>query len=71
MEFVELHHEVCLEFLLCVPELVVFLDIFREENSNAPVILVIDQTFMPMFVVDESLQDLYAGGNWVYTRHHV
>jgi hypothetical protein len=47
------------------------MDLCREEKSNAPTILIVDQTFMHVRVVDEPLQDLYAGENGGFARHHV
>ena len=71
MKFIEIHHEVHVEPLLWVPELVVFLDLCREEKSDAPAILIVDQKFIPIHVVDDPLQDLYAGENEGYSCHDV
>jgi hypothetical protein len=63
MEFIEIYHEVRVELLLWVPELVVFLDFCQEENSNTPAILIVDQTRFPICMVDDPFQNLYAGEN--------
>jgi hypothetical protein len=43
------------EALLRVPDLAVFMDLCREENSDSPAILIINKTFMHVCVVDELL----------------
>jgi hypothetical protein len=71
MEFIELHRKVCVEPLFGVLELVVFLDLFSEEKSNASAILIIDQALMPICMVDEPFHNLYAGENKGSSCHHV
>jgi hypothetical protein len=46
MEFIEIHHEVHVEPLLWVSEFVVFLDLYWEKKSDAPAILIVNQTFI-------------------------
>jgi hypothetical protein len=71
MEFIELHQEVYVELLLRILELVVFLDLCREEKSDTPTILIVNQTFIPVCMVDEPLKDLYARENEFFACHHV
>jgi hypothetical protein len=55
MELINIYHEVHVGPLLWVPELIGLLDFYREENTDAPTILIIDQEFLPICVVDEPL----------------
>jgi hypothetical protein len=59
MEFIENHHEVYVEMLLWICELLVFMYLYREKNFDAPSILIVNQTFLLICVVDEPLKDLY------------
>jgi hypothetical protein len=52
MEFIELHHKVRVEPLLWVLELIVFLDLCREEKSDTPAILIVDQALFLVCMVD-------------------
>jgi hypothetical protein len=71
MELIELYHEVRVELLLWVPELIILLDLCREEKFDTSTILIVDQAFLPICVVDEPFQNLYAGENRGSTCHHV
>jgi hypothetical protein len=71
MEFIELHHEVHVESLLWVLELLVFLDFCREENSNTSAILIVDQALHPICMVDDPFHNLYARENQGFACHHV
>jgi hypothetical protein len=71
MEFIKLHHEICVETLFWVLELVLFIDLYREENFDASTILIVDQALMPIHMVDEPFQNLNAGENRGSSCHHV
>jgi hypothetical protein len=71
MELIELHHEFRVDLLLLVSKLIVFLDLCREEKSNTSIVLIADQEFLPIHVVDETFQNLYAGKNKGSTCHHL
>jgi hypothetical protein len=71
VEFIELHHEVHVEHLLWVLELVVFLDFYQEEKYDTSIILIIYQALIPIYMVYDPFQNLYAGENQGSSCHHV
>jgi hypothetical protein len=63
MELIELYQKVRVELFLWVPELIVLLDFCWEEKTNASSILIVYQALLPIRMVDDPFQNLYAGGN--------
>jgi hypothetical protein len=71
MEFIKLYHVFYVEPLMWVPELIILVDFYREEKSDKLFILIVDQALLPICMVDEPFQNLYARENRVSFCHHV
>jgi hypothetical protein len=51
--------------------LVIILHLYWKENPNTFSIFIVDQAFLGVCVVNNPLQEFYAGEHWSYARHHV
>jgi hypothetical protein len=71
MAFVELNDEIYIHPLLEVSEFVVFLDLYRKEHSDTLTIVIIDQVFLCVCVVNEPLQEFDTGKDRGSASHHM
>jgi hypothetical protein len=68
---VEFYNKISVQSLLRVSKLVITLHLYRKENPDTLTIVVINQTFLCVFLVDEPLQEFYVGEHWSSACYHV
>ena len=71
MFLIEYYNKIGVQWLLWIFEIVVILNLHWKENLDTLTIVVIDQTYLCVIVVDKPLQDFYAGKYWSYDHYHV
>ena len=71
MEFIELHHELCVQPIHSIPELVVLLNFCREKISDTPAIIIVYEALLRICLIDQPTQNLNGWENWSSTSYHV
>jgi hypothetical protein len=71
MLLIKLHNKIRVQTFIWVPELVIILDLYWEENPGDLTIIIINYTLLCISVINEPFQKFNARENRSPARHHV